>query len=51
METNLYLAAGAGNIARSHIQDLLADADSSRRSKQARNAGRTARKAARARRG
>jgi hypothetical protein len=51
METNLYLAAGAGNVARRHIQDLLADADSSRRTKQARHARRSARKAARARRG
>jgi hypothetical protein len=51
METNLYLADGAGNLARNHIQDLLADADNSRRTKQARFARRTARKAARARRG
>jgi hypothetical protein len=51
MESNLYLAAGAGNLARHHIQDLLADADNSRRTKQARSARRSARKAARDRRG
>jgi hypothetical protein len=45
---DIYLA---DSVARNHIRDLVADADDSRRAKQARLARRSARKSARARRG